>query len=187
MSLPTSRITITKPEHELLKSGFALMLNGLQNAKAGVFPYRHAFDRIDLAASALYANQVCDADMAACTLRVGTELWAFTEPRRKVRLHVFELSIVAVALRVSAKIARQAGKPLPTVAYDALSRKLETYRKRAQRRAVTETGESGYATLKQNWTNHLAWMRYNSSRFTHPGVQAMSLNASGVNNALVLS
>src|SRR5258705_13743296 len=56
MSLPTQRLSITPTEYLPLKPGLDVLANGLANAKAGHFPHRDPWDRIDYVASDVYRD-----------------------------------------------------------------------------------------------------------------------------------
>jgi hypothetical protein len=165
MTFPKTRISITLAERELLMPGLLLLANGLVNAKNGVFPNRHALDRIDPVRSDIYRDRCYSAEMAMRVQSVRCDLLAGTTTQ-KPYFDVFELSTAALALRVSGSLSRRAGDVPPAKEMKALSRKLETNRKRAQRLAVGKVGRAAFLELTETWRLHLAWARYNLLQFS---------------------
>jgi hypothetical protein len=100
MSLPTQRLTITPTEYLLLKPGLDILANGLASAKLGAFPHRHHWHGIDYVASDVYRGQEFDAEMSTLIITVRGRLWDLTRSR-KVYLDAFELSALALAVRLS--------------------------------------------------------------------------------------
>ncbi|HEV3440549.1 MAG TPA: hypothetical protein VG122_24555 [Gemmata sp.] len=82
MSLPKQRLTITVTECKLLKPGLDALANGLAGAKAGHFPHRHPWHRIDYLASDVYRNREFDAEMSARVISVRWKLWDLTQSRK---------------------------------------------------------------------------------------------------------
>jgi hypothetical protein len=164
MTIPKVRITLTKAEHDHIKPGLDALRNGLASARLGFFPNRHAWDRIDLASCNIYADRAYDAAMADRCFSLGFEIREMTATR-KVRLDVFELSMAALALRVSGKLARQKRKPLAPGEAKSLANKLERYRKRAKRQLIARVGDAAYATLATTWRMFAGWVRYHLTQF----------------------
>jgi hypothetical protein len=160
MTLPKTRISITLAEYALVVPGIHALVRGFAAAKQGNYPHRHAFDRIDLTVSDIYRDQAYDAEMGQRIMTVACEVFDMTATR-KIRLDVFDLATAAMALRVAGTLARNRGTSLETRSVDDLRAKLERYRKRAQRQAVTKIGEAAYAVLAETWKKYQGWVRYN--------------------------
>ena len=168
MTLPTSRITITVLEYDFLRPGLELLANGLTNAKLGRFPHRHAYDRIDLSLSDIHHDRAFSSEMADRIISTRAKLFGMTATR-KIRLDVFELSLAAVALRVTrSQVGDLAAATNIVIAkeYNAFARKLEKHRKRARRAAVTRLGKVGFEKTAQEWRSFNQWIRYNLVQFT---------------------
>jgi hypothetical protein len=164
MTFLETRISITQAERALLMPRLIALANGLANASNGVYPHRHALDRIDPEGSNIYNDQCYELWMANRVHHVKDDLRDSTSTR-KPYFDVFEVSTAALALRVSGTLARQAGSTLPAKEMKALSKKLELHRKRAQRLAIGKVGKQAFAELAKRWRLHLAWVRYNLLRF----------------------
>jgi hypothetical protein len=161
MSLPTKRLTVTLAEHNLLKPGLDLLANGLATAKLGSFPHRHPWHRIDLIASDVYRDQEFDAEMSARIIRARRKLCDQTQSR-KVYLDALELAALAFALRLSR--SKKLVDVTETVSTEMvlLASKLETYRKRAKRAAVAQTGTSAYQSIAGRWRRNVEWLQFNA-------------------------
>jgi hypothetical protein len=166
MRLPTQRLTISPTEYLLLKPGLDILANGLASAKAGNFPYRHAFFNIDLAASNLYRDRSYDDQMASRIIGVRAKLWELSKSR-KVRMDAFEVTAAALALRLQ-KAPNEGGASKFALDYGHLASKLETYRKRAKRAAIAKLGAVRYQQAAKRWKNFAAWVRFNLLQFKLP-------------------
>jgi hypothetical protein len=160
MSLPKQRLTITVTECKLVKPGLDVLANGLAGAKAGHFPHRHPWHRIDYVASDVYENREFDAEMSARVISVRRKLWDLTQSR-KIYLDAFELSILGLALRLSR--AQKLIDTAESVSAEAelLRFKIETYRKRAKRSATARIGAPDYRSTAARWWQFVAWLRFN--------------------------
>jgi hypothetical protein len=146
---------------QLVKPGLDVLANGLVSAKAGHFPHRHPWHRIDYVASDVYGNREFDAEMSARVISVRRKLWDLTQSR-KIYLDAFELSALGLALRLS-----RAKKLIDTaesvsIEFELLRFKIETYRKRARRSATARIGALDYQSAAQRWRRFIAWLRYNT-------------------------
>jgi hypothetical protein len=167
MTLPTERLTVTLAEHRLLKPGLDVLANTLASAKEGHFPHRHPWHRSDWAASDVYKNQEYDADMAARTIRVRGKLWDRTQSR-KIYVDAFELSALALALRISRSQKLVDLTESSSREADLIHRKIEIYRKRAKRSATARLGASEYQAIALRWRRFVDWTRYNCLYLTLP-------------------
>ncbi len=161
MSLPTQRLTITPAENRLLKPGLDVLANGLAGAKAGHFPHRHPWHLIDWVISDVYRGQAYDHEMAARIIRVRGKLWDLTQSR-KIRIDAFELLALALAMRLSR--AQKLVDSTESVSSEIrlLQAKIEIYRRRAGRSAITKIGRVAYQSAAQRWRRFVAWLRYNT-------------------------
>jgi hypothetical protein len=168
MTLSTTRITITPQEFKLLSPGLEILANGLAAAKVGRFPNRHPWDRIDTGASRILLDQAYDEAMAQRIVTTRAKLIGMTDTR-KVRLDVFQISVAALGLRlgkpkVNTRIPIQ--RLNTSNEHAALVRKLEKYRKRARRAAVTDLGSIEFAKAAESWRRFNQWVRYHLLQFT---------------------
>jgi hypothetical protein len=161
MSLPTQRLTITPTEYLLLKSGLDVLANGLAGAKASHFPHRHPWHRIDYVASDVYRDQEFDAEMSVRIISVSGKLRDLTRSR-KIYLDVFELSALALAVRLSRAQKLVDGTELVSSEIRLLEAKVEIYRRRAKRSAITKIGRVAYQSAAERWRRFVAWLRYNT-------------------------
>ncbi len=161
MSLPTQRLTITPTEYSLLKSGLDVLANGLASANDGHFPHRHPWHLIDRVASDVYRGRAYDDEMAARIISVRGKLWDLIQSR-KVRINAFELTVLALALRLSK--ARNLVDAAQSISMEIrlLQFKIELYRKRAKRAAISKIGRVAYQSAAQRWRRFVAWLRYNT-------------------------
>jgi hypothetical protein len=167
MSLPTQRLTITPTECLLLKPGLDVLANGLASAKLGAFPHRHRWHGIDYVASNVYRDQEFDAEMAARIIRVRGKLWDLTQSG-KIRIDAFELSALALAVRLSRAQKLVDGTESVSSEITLLQAKIEIYRRRAGRSAITKIGRVAYQSAAQRWRRFVAWLRYNTLYISLP-------------------
>jgi hypothetical protein len=160
MRLPTRRLTITPSEYRLLKPGLDVLANGLADTKAGHFPNRHPWHLIDWVASGVYRDQAYDDEMAARIIRVRRILWDLTQSR-KIHLDGFELSALALALRLARAQKLVDTTESISAEIELLQFKIETYRKRAKRSATARVGATEYQSAAGRWRRFAAWLRYN--------------------------
>jgi hypothetical protein len=161
MRFPTQRLTITPAEYKLLKPGLDVLANGLADAKAGHFPHRHPWHLIDWVASDVYGSQAYDDEMAVRVTRVRRKLWDLNQSR-KIRIDAFELSALALALRLSrAQKLVDATQSISTE-IRLLQFKIELYRKRAKRSAIARIRRLEYQSSAERWRRFVAWLRYNT-------------------------
>jgi hypothetical protein len=162
--LPRISMAISKPEYGLLRPGLELLANGLANAKLGLFPRRNGWDPIDLALSNIYRDRAFDTGMAARIVSARGKLHN-TKRRRNVQLDLFEVSVVALALRESKSQSPKQPKGDRKDQENALALKLEQHRKRAQRLAVKQLGKHETENAGKTWRAFVQWARYNLLQF----------------------
>jgi hypothetical protein len=160
MRFPTVRITVTPAEYRVLKPGLDMLANGLADAQAGRFPHRHPWHRIDFVASDVYRDQAYDQAIADTIIKVRAKLWDLSCSRR-IYVNFIESSILAFS-------ARQLHKTIPAISkmdfrkiVRLLERKLELYRKRTKRKAISAHGKDAYDDAAANWRRFSKWMHYN--------------------------
>ena len=93
----------------MLLPGLKFLAAQLKMAENGHFPHRHPLDRIDIQSSKVCRNQAYYPDMAAVTFAARDKVGDDDKSSGKLRLHVFELSALALALRVALR-----GKLIPS-------------------------------------------------------------------------
>ena len=164
MRLPRISIAISRPEYELLKPGLELLAIGIANAKLGLFPRRNGWDRIDLVLSDIYQDRAFDAGMAARIISARGKVYD-TKRTRTAQLDVFEVSVLALALRVSKSQSPKQPKGDRKDQEDALALKLEQHRKKAHRLAVKQLGEHDTEIAGKSWRAFVQWSRYNILQF----------------------
>jgi hypothetical protein len=164
MRLPTISIAISRPDYELLRPGLELLAVGIANAKLGLFPRRNGWDRIDLVLSDIYQHRVFDAEMAARIISARGTVHN-TRRTRKVQLDLLEVSVLALALRVSKSQSPKQPKGDGKNQEDALALKLEQHRKKAHRLAVKQLGLSDTRIAGNSWRAFVQWARYNLLQF----------------------
>jgi hypothetical protein len=132
----------------------------LAGAKAGHFPNRHPWHRIDYVASDVYRDREFAAEMSARIISVRGKVWDLTQSR-KIHLDGFELSALALALRLSR--AQKLVDTTESISAEIrlLQFKIELYRKRANRSAIARTGRLEYQSAAERWRRFVAWLRYN--------------------------
>jgi hypothetical protein len=160
MSLPKHRMTVTLAEYKLLKPALDVLANGLASAKAGRFPNRHPWHQIDNVASNVFRNREFDAEMSTRIVNVREKLWDLSQSR-KIYLDVFELLALALALRLSGSQKLVDETKSTSSEIRLLQTKIEIYRRRAGRSAVTRIGRVEYRLAAQRWRRFIEWMRYN--------------------------
>jgi hypothetical protein len=156
MSFPCVRLTIARAEYELLKPGLDLIACQLANAKLGLQTRRHPLDRIDLQLSDIYKRKQYSEEGDQAVISVRAKLWELTSSR-KIRANFLELSAAALALRVLRRLPNSNYDP---IAAKALAAKLERYRKRAKRAAISRLGTDQYATAADRCQCFVQWIRY---------------------------
>jgi hypothetical protein len=161
MRLPAQRLTITPAEYKLLKPGLDVLTNGLAGAKAGHFPHRHPWHLIDWVASDVYRSQAYADEMAVRMIRVRRKLWDLIQSR-KIRIDAFELSALALALRLLRVQKLSDVTQSISTEIRLLQFKIELYRKRAKRAAIVKIGRFEYQSAAERWRRFVAWLRYNS-------------------------
>lgn len=167
MILPTTRVTVTLREYELLSPGLEILANGLATAKLGAFPHRHAWDRIDAGLSDIHRDRAYDEGMALRIVFTRAKVLGMTATR-KVRVDVFQIAVAALALRLGRPKtgAQTVARSSETIGeYDAFVRKLEKHRKRARRKAVADLGPIEFAKASESWRKFNQWARYNFLQF----------------------
>jgi hypothetical protein len=168
MTLPTTRITITLLEFQLLSPGLDILANGLAAAKLGAYPHRHPWDRIDTSVSGIHRDRAYDEEMAQRIVTTRAELIGMTATR-KVRFDVFQMSVAALALRLG-KLKARSSLPCRNLEtsneHKMLILKLEKYRKRARRAGLAKLGSTEFAKAAESWREFNQWMRYNLLQFT---------------------
>jgi hypothetical protein len=168
MTLPTTRISITLQEFQLLSPGLEILANGLATAKLGAFPYRHPWDRLDTGESDIHRDRAYDEEMAQRIVTTRATLIGMTETR-KVRWDVFQISIAALALRLGKSKARTRSPARGLERgneHHELSLKLEKYRKRARRAGLAKLGSTEFAKAAESWRKFNQWVRYHLLQFT---------------------
>lgn len=167
MTHKSVRISITLREYGLLRNGLIILDDGLRNASMNIFPYRQVADQIDPVNLTIYPDRVFDAAMAQRIPILWTKL-RDTTATKKVRLDVFEISIAALALKIS-RSPNPRDKPDQGVEVECernkFARKLENYRRRARRAAEKKVGENAYFWEWIKWTKFCQWLRYNLLQF----------------------
>jgi hypothetical protein len=133
-------------------SRFALAAVGNQKALA----IEH---RIDCVASDVYRDREFDAEMSARIISVREKLWDLTQSR-KIHLDAFELSALALALRLFGAQRLVDTTESGSAEIELLQFKIETYRKRARRSATARIGALDYQSTAGRW-RFVAWLRYN--------------------------
>jgi len=152
----------------MLLPGLKFLAAQLKMAENGHFPHRHPLDRIDIQSSKVCRNQAYYPDMAAVIFAARDKVGDDDKSSGKLRLHVFELSALALALRVALR-----GKLIPSPSVDPhaladLQKRLERFRKRARNTCYKKLGiEVGRAHAKR-WRNFVDWLRYNVCYFELP-------------------
>ena len=140
------------------------MAIGVANAKLGLFPRRNGWDRIDLVLSDIYPDRAFDAEMAARIISARGKLHD-TKRTRTVQLDGFEVSVLALALRVSKSQSPKQPEGDRKVQEHALALKLEQHRKKAYRLAVKQLGQPDTEIAGKNWRAFVQWARYNTLQF----------------------
>jgi hypothetical protein len=159
MKLPTVRINISKDEYGALKPGLDLLASRLATARLGSFPNRHAWHGIDFLASNVYRDRAYDESIAQKVIEVRARLRDFSSSRR-VYVDFIEVAILAFALRQLHKANPAISKADSCDAVQALTQKLERYRKRAKRRAIDAIGKQGYDEAAAQWRGLSDWSQY---------------------------
>jgi hypothetical protein len=181
MTLPDQRLTNTPSEYRLLSPGLDVLANGLASAKLGAFPRRHPYHRIDFVASGIYRDQAYDDEMANRIIDVRGKLWDLSQSR-KIRLDVFELAAAAFALRIRESPKALGSIPSSPDDLKRLKKKVETYRKRAKRATVANSGKARYQTGAERWKQFVAWSRYNLLYFSCRSLRSCREHPCGVSN-----
>ena len=160
MCLPKRRLTITPAEYRLFKPALDKLEIAFAAAKVRRFPYCHPWNRIDYVVSDVYRDQMYDEEMAA---RIPGNSWKVWDPTHshKIRLDVFELSALALALRVTRAQKLIDITESVSAEIKLLEAKIEIYRKRAKRSAITRIGKVAYQALAERWRRFVACLRYN--------------------------
>jgi hypothetical protein len=161
MHLPTQRLTITVSEYQLLKPGLDVLSNGLANAKAGNFPHQNPWHRIDCVASDVYRDREFDEEMAVRIDSVRGKVWDLSHSR-KIRLDVFEISIMGLATRLSKSQKLVDCTESISSRTKSLQEKIEIYRRRAARSATRKIGTVLYQSAAKRWRRFVDWLRYNA-------------------------
>jgi hypothetical protein len=161
MRLPKQRLTINLAEHNLPKPGLDVLANGLASAKLGAFPHRHHWHAVDYVASDVYRNQEFDAEMSTLIITVRGKFWDLTRSH-KIYLDVFELSALALAVRLSRAQKLVDGTELVSSEIRLFQAKIEMYRRRAKRAAITTIGMIAYQLAAERWRRFVGWLRYNT-------------------------
>ena len=129
--------------------------------KLGHFPHRHPWHGIDYVASNVYRDQEFDAEMSALIISVSGKLWDLTRSR-KIYIDAFELSALALAVRLSRAQKLVDGTESVSSEIRLLQAKIEIYRRRAKRAAITKIGRVAYQSAAKRWRRFVAWLRYNT-------------------------
>jgi hypothetical protein len=167
MNHKTVRLSITLREYGLLRNGLIILDDGLRNALMNIFPCRQVADQIDPVNLTIYPDRVFDAEMAQRIPLLWSKL-RDTTATNKVRLDAFEISIAALALKISGS-PNPRGEPDQGVEVEyerkKFARKLENYRRRARRASEKKIGERAYFWESIKWTKFCQWLRYNLLQF----------------------
>jgi hypothetical protein len=105
--------------------------------------------------------------MSTLSISVRGKLWDLTQSR-KIRINGFELSALALAVRLSR--AHKLVDDTESVASEIklLQAKIEIYRRRAVRSAITRIGRVAYQSAARRWRRFVAWLRYNTLYIKFP-------------------
>jgi hypothetical protein len=157
---PAVRITINKDEYGALEPGLDLLANRLATARLGSFPNRHAWHRIDFLASNVYRDRAYDESTDQKVIEVRAKLLGLSSSRR-IYVDFSDAAILAFALRQLRKTDQALSKAVSHDTVQALARKLEKYRKRAKRKAISAIGKQSYDDTATRWRSFSSWMQYN--------------------------
>jgi hypothetical protein len=116
---------------------------------------------IDYVASDVYRDQEFDAEMSTFIIKVRAKLRDLTRSR-KIYLDVFEFSALALAVRLSRAQKLVDGAALVSSEIRLLQAKIEVYRRRAKRAAITKIGRIAYQSAAKRWRRFVAWLRYHT-------------------------
>ena len=167
------RIRLSQSDLNKIRPGLECLVNRLASAHAGHYPNRNPWDRVDPQTSDIYRDRAFSGPHAAMILRLRNLLHDFTSGAR-IRLDVFELAAISFAARISHMDSElNAGSTL----YERLTKKIETYRKRAKRAVIGRAGHAHYEERAAEWQKFVRWMRYNllSRNTRRPGFGALRL------------
>jgi hypothetical protein len=153
MKLPAVRLTITPIEFELLRPGLRTLTNDLVTTNPK--PFLDSYPLPGLIR--VHNRRRYDPAMAQRLVNIRHKLWGRTLSR-KIWVDVFEVSALALALRVSRSTATS---PTGRGGYAALAHKLEIYRKRARRAAYRSLGQMAFDESNNHWKRFVSWCRFN--------------------------
>jgi hypothetical protein len=156
MSFPRVRLTINRAEYELLKPGLDFIACQLANAKLGLGTHHHPLVRVDPQLANIYKRKQHSEEGHQAVMSIRAKLWELTSSR-KIRASFLELSAAALALRTLHRLPDSKHDP---VAVKALASKIEKYRKRAKRSAISRLGKEEYAAATDRWQCFVRWVRY---------------------------
>jgi hypothetical protein len=150
MPLPTERISLNQHENSILRAGLDRILNEFAGLSRRV-----SRDGIDPALQHKFQPRYLAPGSYESILSLRNRLMANgKEKRGKYRFNAVEYAMLAFA----ARWARRLGNvPIP----GKLMTKLEVYRERAKRRAITRCGQPAYKTAEQDWLCSSRWIRFN--------------------------
>ena len=166
-----AEITLEKTERTLLRFGLELILNGLAGANAGSHPHAHPLALMSPQAANVYRNRAYNEEFAAKLISLRNRV-SPDKGKKQFRLDAFDLAAAALGLRVTRKnqLWRQASDldkrrlrrladPPETDAVTLL-RKLESARKRAERR-IRKSIQEQHKELAKTWKAFVDWIRFN--------------------------
>lgn len=156
MSFPRVRLAINRAEYELLKPGLDFIACQLANAKLGLSTRHHPLVRVDPQLANIYKRKHYSEEGDQAVMSIRAKLWDLTSSR-KIRASFLELSAAALALRLLHRLPKSKHDP---IAVKALASKLEKYRKRAKRSAISQLGTEEYAAAEDRWKCFVQFVRY---------------------------
>lgn len=155
--MSTERVTLNSDQRAAILPGLEFMGNELRSGRR--FP--RSPDATPGSSThftlKVHRDRQFHPSMAEVMLTARNKLLQFHE-QGKVRLNPWEIAALAFALRLLAKANPAA--LVPKLVLKELSRKLETYRKRAKRSVIRQSGSLAYLTQQKLWTEFLHWMRF---------------------------
>jgi hypothetical protein len=167
MTYRNQRVQITPPEYQLLKPGLDVVVNGLADVRGEHYPHRYPWHRVDGFVGSPYPHQAYDAAMAARVIGLRSKLWNLSKAK-KIRLDPFELAAAAFALRLWKAHKPSGSTEAMAAAVKVLQSKIERYRRRARREAITKAGREAFQEGSVRWLRFTDWMHYNLLHFRVP-------------------
>jgi len=164
MPLPLERVSLSARQVSVILPGLEAVLNGIAGARLDHYPHRNPADRVDPELSKVHESRAFDEAMAARILSMRNKLKSLGRSR-KLRLDAFDLAATAFAVRFG---QREQLMEAPAEDVAKLLARLEKFRKRTKRAAISEVGKLAYDEEAIRWRRFASWLRYNLCYFHLP-------------------